>query len=84
LDEEDDPAERIDIPFMNPVELYRTYNLKADIDTKLRIREHKGDMTSFGHLNVDGITLNVSHLQLPKSYMHFNTFKHTVNIDTNI
>ena len=29
LDSEDDPAERIDIPFVNPVDLYRNYNLKV-------------------------------------------------------
>ena len=84
LDEEDDPAERIDVPFINPVELYRTYNLKADIDTKLYIREHKGDITSYGHLNIDGVTLKVSHLQLPESYLHAKTFKHSVEIDSNI
>ncbi len=84
LDSEDDPAERIDVPFLNPVELYRNYNLKADIDTKLLIREHKGDITSFGHLNIDGVTLKVSQLQLPVSYLHIKTFEHTVNMDTNI
>ena len=33
LDKEDDPAERIDIPFINPVTMYRNYDLKADLDT---------------------------------------------------
>ena len=84
LDEEDDPAERIDIPFVNPVTLYRTYDLKADIDTKLRIREHKGDIKSFGHLNIDGVTMKISHLQLPESYVHIKTFEHMVDMDTNI
>ena len=84
LDSEDDPAERIDVPFVNPVDLYRNYNLKADIDTKLLVREHKGDITSFGHINIDGVTLKVSHLQLPVSYVHIKTFKHTLDMDTNI
>ena len=84
LDAEDDPAERIDVPFVNPVDLYRNYNLKADIDTKLKIREHKGDITSYGYLNIDGITMKVSHLQLPVSYVHVKTFKHNVDLDTNI
>lgn len=84
LDSEDDPAERIDIKFVNPVDLYRTYDLKADLDTKLRIRNHKGDITSYGHFNIDGITLKVSHLQLPVSYVHAKTFKHTIDLDTNI
>jgi len=84
LDAEDDPAERIDIPFMNPVELYRTYNLKANLETKLYIREHNGDISSYGHINIDGVTLKVSHLQLPESYIHIKTFNHTVDMDTNI
>ena len=84
LDSEDDPAERIDVPFVNPVDLYRNYNLKADIDTKILVREHKGDITSFGHINIDGVTLKVSHLQLPESYVHIKTFKHTLDLDTNI
>ncbi len=84
LDSEDDPAERIDIPFINPVELYRTYNLKTDIDTKLKVRSHKGDITSYGYLNIDNVTLKVSELQLPKSYIHAKTFKHTLDLDTNI
>ncbi len=84
LDSEDDPAERIDVPFVNPVDVYRNYDLKANIDSKLRIREHKGDITSFGHLNIDGVTLRISHLQLPESYIHLKTFEHTLNVDTNI
>ena len=84
LDAEDDPAERIDIPFINPVYMYRNYDLKANLDTKLKIREHKGDITSYGYFNIDDITLNISQLQLPASYLHVKTFKHTVNVDTDI
>ncbi len=84
LDAEDDPAERIDIPFVNPVAMYRNYDLKADLDTKMRIRNHKNGITSFGHLNIDNIELKVSQLKLPKSYLHLKTFEHTLNLDTNI
>ena len=84
LDAEDDPAERIDVPFVNPVDLYRTYDLRAEIDAKLKIREHKGDITSYGHVNIDGITMKVSHLQLPVSYIHTKMFNHTIDLDTDI
>ena len=84
LDAEDDPAERIDVPFVNPVSTYRNYDLKANIDTKLRIRNHNGDLTSFGHLNFDNISLKVSQLKLPESYIHIKTFGHTLDMDTNI
>ena len=84
LDSEDDPAERIDIRFINPVELYRTYNLKADIDAKIKIRKLNDDLTSYGHINIDRITMKVSQLQLPESYIHLKTLKHTLDMDTNI
>ena len=84
LDSEDDQAERIDVPFVNPVDLYRTYNLKANLDTNLKVRNHNGNITSFGYINIDNLTMNVSHLQLPESYVHVKTFNHTLNIDTDI
>ncbi len=84
LDAEDDPAKRIDIPFVNPVSMYRNYDLKADLDTKIRVRNHNGDITSYGHFNIDNITLKVSQLQLPASYLHAKTFRHIVDLDTNI
>ena len=85
LDSEDDPAERIDIPFVNPVTMYRNYDLKANLDTKLRINNHKnGLITSFGHFNIEGITLKVSQLQLPESYVRVKTFGSTLDMDTNI
>ncbi|MBR6127681.1 hypothetical protein IKQ21_08365, partial [bacterium] len=85
LDSEDDPAERIDIPFVNPVTMYRNYDLKANLDTKLRINTHKnGLITSFGYFNIEGITLKVSQLQLPESYLRIKTFGSTLDMDTNI
>ena len=85
LDSEDDPAERIDIPFINPVSMYRNYDLKANLDTKLRVNTHKdGSITSFGHFNIEGITLKVSQLKLPESYLRVKTFGSTLDMDTNI
>lgn len=85
LDSEDDPAERIDIPFVNPVTMYRNYNLKANLDTKLKVNTHKdGSITSFGHFNIDGITLKVSELNLPESYLKVKTFGSTLDMDTNV
>ncbi len=85
LDEEDDPAERIDFPFINPVTMYRNYDLKADADAKLYIRSYgAGDISSFGHFNVDGLTMKISHIQLPTSYLHAKTFKTNVWLDTNL
>lgn len=84
LDEEDDPAERIDIPFINPVKMYRNYDLKANLDTKLLVRENSGMVNSWGHFNLEGVTLKVAHLNLPESYLRAKTFGATCNLDTNI
>lgn len=84
LDAEDDPAERIDIPFINPVTMYRNYDLKANLDTKLRVNNGRHGINSYGYFNVENITLKVSHLNLPESYLRAKTFGQTVTLDTNI
>ena len=84
LDEEDDPAQRLDIPFINPVTMYRNYDLKANLDTKLRIRNHGGNITSYGHFDINDITMKVSDLVLPPSYLRAETFGSNVKLDTNI
>lgn len=84
LDKEDDPAERIDIAFVNPVTMYRNYDLKANLDTKLRIRNHKNDLSSYGYFNIENATLKVSQLTLPESYLRAKTFGTQVTLDTNI
>ena len=84
LDKEDDPAERIDIAFVNPVTMYRNYDLKANLDTKLRIRNHRGNASSYGHFNIENATLKVSQLTLPESYLRAKTFGTQVTLDTNI
>ena len=84
LDNEDDPAERIDFPFVNPVTMYRNYDLKVNLDTKLKIREKNGTINSYGYFNVDDLTLNVAHIKLPKSYLHAKTFGTNLDLDTNV
>ena len=85
LDEEDDPAEKIDIPFINPVKTYQNYDLKADIDTKIKIRNSITDgLTSWGYLNVENLTLKLSKIQLPASYLKLKTFGKLANIDTDL
>ena len=84
LDKEDDPAERIDIPFINPVSMYRLYDLKANLDTKLKVRDSKRGVNSYGYFNVEDITMKVSHLTLPSSYLRAKTWGQNVELDTNI
>ena len=85
LDEEDDPAEKIDIPFINAVKTYQNYDLKANIDTKMKIRKgRKGGYTAFGRLNIEDLTLRLSQIQLPKSYIKIKAYGSDADIDTNI
>ena len=84
LDEEDDEAERIEIPLPNLVELYRTYDLKANFDSKLKIRDSKSGIKSYGYIDLENLTLKVSNLVIPESYFMAKTFGQTVEIDTNI
>ena len=85
LDAEDDPAERIDISFINPVRTYQEYDLKTNIDTKIKINKHKdGSITSFGHINVEDVTMKISQLKLPKSYIKIKTFGSLMEVDSNI
>ena len=84
LDKEDDPAERIDIPFVNPVTMYRNYDLKANLDTKLKIKNAHNGINSYGYFNLEDITMKVGHLALPSSYLRAKTFGQNVELDTNI
>lgn len=70
LDEEDDKPERVELPFINPVLAYREYDLKSNIDTKLKIREKDGLIKLNGFLNVDNTTLRLADYNLPECYFH--------------
>lgn len=84
LDAEDDRAERIEIPLPNFVDIYRTYDMKADFDSKLKIRNGKKGISSFGYIDLENLTLKVSHLTIPNSYFRAETFGQNVEVDTNI
>lgn len=83
LDEEDDPTQRLEIPFVNPIDLYKTYDLKTNLAAKIKIRERKGKIALFGFANIYKLTLNLSGYQLPNSYMRckFDGHKAAINTD---
>ena len=83
LDEEDDPANRVEIPFVNPVKMYRNYDLHANLDTKMSLRLHKNP-AMWGHFNLEDVDLKVSHLKLPKSYVKLRGFNTNLWIDSDI
>ena len=73
------------LPFVNPVSVYRDYNLKSDINSKLKIRQCRKNKRIWakGYLNVDNTTLTLSGLELPKSYFNLLAKGQTLDIDSN-
>lgn len=85
LDSEDDPAEKIDIAFINPVETYRKYDLKAVIDAKLKINQNKdGAVTSYGRFNAENITMKISDIRIPESWFRLKTFGSTIEAESDL
>ncbi len=84
LDKEDDPQEIIDIPFVNPVLIYRDYDPKGNIYIDMKVRERKNTILTYGTLNLDNLTLSLSDVKLPPSYIHLQTRGTKANIDTNL
>ncbi|MBQ8886608.1 MAG: AsmA family protein [Candidatus Gastranaerophilales bacterium] len=84
LDEEDDKAQRVEIPFINPVAMYKAYDLKVNIDSKIKVRNKNNKIVSKGYLNVDNLTMNLAGMQLPESKFHLTSKGTKVNLDTDL
>ena len=84
LDKEDDKAQRVEIPFINPVAMYMAYDLKTNFDSKIKIRQKNNQIISNGYLKVDNFTLNVDGIQLPESKFHLITKGTKANIDSDL
>ena len=83
LDADDDKAEKIEIPFYNVVKVYQHYDLKAHVNSKLKIRKNReGKFKLKGFYNVDNLTLRLAKYQLPKCYFHSKFRGNTVKVDT--
>ena len=85
-EKEDDLEAVFAIPFVNPVTTYRNYNLKSNIDAKLKIRpnNHSGFVNLHGHLKVKDTQITVSGIELPKSNFLFKLKGDTVLFDTDL
>ena len=84
LDKEDDKAQRVEIPFINPVAMYKAYDLKANIDSKIKIRNRKNTIISKGYFNIDNFTMKLDGLQLPESKLHLTSKGTKINLDTDL
>lgn len=84
LDDEDDKAQRVEIPFINPVAMYMAYDLKTNINSKIKIRSRNNKIVSKGFFNVDNFTLMLAGLQLPESKFHLTSNGTKLNLDTDL
>jgi len=84
LDEEDDPSQRLEIPFVNPINIYKTYDLQTDVAAKIKVREKNKKISLRGFTNIDNLTMNLSGYQLPKSYMYYKFLGNKVELDTDL
>ncbi len=84
-DEEDDDAV-FELPFVNPVSVYRDYNLKSNINTKLKIRQNEKNnkIWAKGYVNIDGTTVTLAGLPLPESSFNVNANGYVFDFDTNL
>ena len=80
-----DPEEKMSIPFVNPVTIYQNYDLKTNVDSKLRIHNSKiRGFLAYGYLNVDNLSLKLSNIRLPESYFHSKFNGKTIQYNSNI
>ncbi|MCR5265641.1 MAG: hypothetical protein K6E29_03500 [Cyanobacteria bacterium RUI128] len=83
LDPDDDKAQKIEIPFVNIVKIYQNYDLKAHINSKIKIRQKRsGKVTANGSFDIDNLTLRLANYQLPKCYFHSVMRGTTADINT--
>ena len=84
--QEENDEEVFALPFVNPVSVYRDYNLKSNINTKLKIRQSRNDNKIWmkGFLNVDNTTVTLSNLQLPESHFKLKSKGYIHDFDTNL
>ena len=73
-----------ELPFINPVSIYKAYDLKTNIDSKLKIRQKDDVYVSNGYLNIDNLSVQLAGLRLPESKFHLNTNATKANLDSDI
>ncbi len=84
LDDEDDKPERVEIPFVNPITVYKEYDLKANIVSKIKVRRNDNQIVSRGFFNIDNFSIKLSDIQLPESMFHLKTSGTKAVVDTNL
>jgi len=85
LDEDDDPDYRADMAFVNPVLLYRDYDLKTEVEAKIKARQARnGQIKLKGFVDIEDLTMNLSGYQLPENYFKAKFKGNRAKINTNL
>lgn len=85
VDEDDDPDYRVVLGFVNPVLTYRDYDLKTDVNAKVKARlSRRGKLTVNGFADVENLTMNLSGYQLPKSFLKTRFKGQNVFVNTDL
>ena len=83
LDADDDEAVRVELPKINPVQMYRDFNLQSDINMNLKVRNSdKSGLCLGGYINMDKIAMTVSGYNLPESFLKFKFRGGIADMDT--
>lgn len=81
--EEIDLEEKFELPFVNPVSVYRDYNLKSIVNAKLKVRQKRDKkIWAKGFVNVDNTTVTLLGKELPESYFALQAKGQILDIDT--
>ena len=81
--EEVDNEEKFELPFVNPVSVYRAYNLKSNINAKLKVRQKRDNkIWAKGFVNVDNTTVTLLGNELPESYFSLQAKGQVADVDT--
>ena len=77
-------SEKEETPFINPVAVYMAYDLKTNIDSKIKIRQKDNQIISNGYFYIDNLTLNIGGMKLPESKLHLTTKGYEADLDSDI
>lgn len=82
LSKEEEEFELPDISF-NPLKTLEDFNLRADINTKLDIKNIE-NFKAKGNFNIQKFSLKLADIQLPESYVNLNFKDRDINISSEI
>ncbi len=83
-DKEDDKLYMLQIPYYDAIGMYKNYNVKARVTSKLKTRNSRRGFISRGYLNVDDFEYNLASYTLPKSYFHTEFLGKKLKFNSNL